>query len=199
MRVRIEQPVARAAPPPAASPISSSSMRASSPATSPRPAPKRSPSRTAASSPSDRPADVRNLVTSTHAGRRRAAHDGGARLHRRALPSERRRRVVRRQHQPPHGAGDSGGNSEKVESQAAPEVWITGFMFDDTKLDRPLTRKEIWTRRRQTHPVSVAHRGGHTTSTTAKRSTWPASPPQTPDPPDGRFFREERRAERPRG
>ena len=43
----------------------------------------------------------------------------------------------------------------------APEVWITGFMFDDTKLDRPLTRKDLDEATTE-HPVSVAHRGGHT-------------------------------------
>ena len=31
---------------------------------------------------------------------------------------------------------------QKAES-SAPEVWINGFMFDDTKLDRPLTRKDL--------------------------------------------------------
>ena len=36
--------------------------------------------------------DVRNLATRAHAGHRRAAHDGRARLHRCAQPSERRRR-----------------------------------------------------------------------------------------------------------
>ena len=49
----------------------------------------------------------------------------------------------------------------KVET-TAPEVWITGFMFDDTKLDRPLTRKDLDEATTE-HPVSVAHRGGHTT------------------------------------
>src|SRR3954469_16351529 len=49
----------------------------------------------------------------------------------------------------------------KVET-SAPEVWINGFMFDDTKLDRPLTRKDLDEATIE-HPVSVAHRGGHTT------------------------------------
>ena len=34
-------------------------------------------------------------------------------------------------------------------------------MFDDTKLDRPLTRKDLDEATTE-HPVSVAHRGGHT-------------------------------------
>ena len=49
----------------------------------------------------------------------------------------------------------------KVET-SPPEVWINGFMFDDTKLDRPLTRKDLDEATTE-HPVSVAHRGGHTT------------------------------------
>src|SRR6185503_13683449 len=40
----------------------------------------------------------------------------------------------------------------KVET-TAPEVWITGFMFDDTKLDRPLTRKDLDEATTE-HPVS---------------------------------------------
>ena len=60
----------------------------------------------------------------------------------------------------------------KVET-SAPEVWITGFMFDDTKLDRLLTRK-IWTRRRR---IRCRWRTAAATppSTTARRSNWPAS------------------------
>src|SRR5258708_37942954 len=38
---------------------------------------------------------------------------------------------------------------------SAPEVWISGFMFDDTKLDRPLTRKDL-DEATSDHPVSVA-------------------------------------------
>src|SRR5262249_14339071 len=40
----------------------------------------------------------------------------------------------------------------KAES-SAPEVWINGFMFDDTKLDRPLTRKDLDEATTE-HPVS---------------------------------------------
>src|SRR5207244_12859239 len=53
---------------------------------------------------------------------------------------------------------------QKAET-SVPEVWIDGFMFDDTKLDRPLTRKDLDEATTE-HPVSVAHRGGHTTWST---------------------------------
>jgi predicted amidohydrolase YtcJ len=71
----------------------------------------------------------------------------------------------------------------------APEVWVTGFMFDDTKLDRPLTRKDLDEATRD-HPVSVAHRGGHTTFYNSKAFELAGITAATPDPPDGRFFRE---------
>ena len=71
----------------------------------------------------------------------------------------------------------------------APEVWINGFMFDDTKLDRPLTRKDL-DEATSDHPVAVAHRGGHTTFYNSKAFELAGITAQTPDPPDGRFFRE---------
>src|SRR4029077_17564941 len=76
----------------------------------------------------------------------------------------------------------------KVET-TAPEVWITGFMFDDTKLDRPLTRKDLDEATTE-HPVSVAHRGGHTNFYNSKAFELAGITDATPDPPDGRFFKE---------
>jgi predicted amidohydrolase YtcJ len=76
----------------------------------------------------------------------------------------------------------------KVET-SAPEVWITGFMFDVTKLARPLTRKDL-DEATTTHPVSVAHRGGHTTFYNSKAFELAGITAATPDPPDGRFFKE---------
>lgn len=78
---------------------------------------------------------------------------------------------------------------QKVET-TAPEVWITGFMFDDTKLDRPLTRKDLDEATTE-HPVSVAHRGGHTNFYNSKAFELAGITAQTPDPPDGRFFKED--------
>jgi predicted amidohydrolase YtcJ len=71
----------------------------------------------------------------------------------------------------------------------APETWVVGFMFDDTKLDRPLTRKDLDEATTE-HPVSVAHRGGHTNFYNSKAFELAGISSQTPDPPDGRFFRE---------
>ena len=71
----------------------------------------------------------------------------------------------------------------------APEVWVTGFMFDDTKLDRPLTRKDLDEATTE-HPVSVAHRGGHTNFYNSKAFELAGITKDTPDPPDGRFFRQ---------
>ena len=77
---------------------------------------------------------------------------------------------------------------QKAES-TAPELWVTGFMFDDTKLDRPLTRKDLDEATTE-HPVSVAHRGGHTNFYNSKAFELAGITNQTPDPPDGRFFRD---------
>jgi len=77
---------------------------------------------------------------------------------------------------------------QKAES-TAPEVWINGFMFDDTKLDRPLTKKDLDEATTE-HPVSVAHRGGHTNWYNSKALELAGITKDTPDPPDGRFFRE---------
>jgi predicted amidohydrolase YtcJ len=71
----------------------------------------------------------------------------------------------------------------------APEVWVTGFMFDDTKLDRPLTRKDL-DEATTDHPVSIAHRGGHTNFYNTKAFELAGITKDTPDPPDGRFFRD---------
>jgi predicted amidohydrolase YtcJ len=70
-----------------------------------------------------------------------------------------------------------------------PGFWVTGFLFDDTKLDRPLTRKDL-DEVTTAHPVSVAHRGGHTTFYNSKAFELAGITNQTPDPPDGRFFRD---------
>src|SRR5262245_24314790 len=70
-----------------------------------------------------------------------------------------------------------------------PRFWVNGFMFDDTKLDRPLTRKDLDEATTE-HPVSVAHRGGHTNFYNSKAFELAGITKDTPDPSDGRFFRE---------
>ena len=75
-------------------------------------------------------------------------------------------------------------------STTPPGLWIDGFMFDDTKLDRPLTRLDL-DQATSDHPVSVAHRGGHTNWYNTMALDLAGVTRQTPDPPDGRFFRDQ--------
>src|SRR6266487_481088 len=78
----------------------------------------------------------------------------------------------------------------KKKADATPAgFWVTGFQFDDTKLDRPLTRKDLDEATTE-HPVSVAHRGGHTNFYNSKAFELAGITAQTPDPSDGRFFKE---------
>jgi predicted amidohydrolase YtcJ len=78
----------------------------------------------------------------------------------------------------------------KKKADATPAgFWVTGFMFDDTKLDRPLTRKDLDEATTE-HPVSVAHRGGHTNFYNSRAFELAGITKDTPDPPDGRFFRD---------
>jgi len=77
---------------------------------------------------------------------------------------------------------------KKAES-TPPGTWVSGFMFDDTKLDRALTRKDLDEATNE-HPVVVNHRGGHTSWYNSKALELAGITPQTPDPPDGRFFRD---------
>jgi predicted amidohydrolase YtcJ len=78
---------------------------------------------------------------------------------------------------------------KKKADATPPGFWVNGFMFDDTKLDRPLTRKDL-DEATTDHPVSVAHRGGHTNFYNSKAFELAGITPSTPDPDDGRFFRD---------
>jgi predicted amidohydrolase YtcJ len=70
-----------------------------------------------------------------------------------------------------------------------PGFWVSGFMFDDTKLDRPLHRRDLDAATTR-HPVVIGHRGGHTSwyNTTALNLAGVSR--ETPDPEHGRFFRD---------
>jgi predicted amidohydrolase YtcJ len=70
-----------------------------------------------------------------------------------------------------------------------PGFWITGAMFDDTKLDRPLTRQDL-DQVSIEHPIEVNHRGGHTSFFNGKAFELAGVTKNTPDPSDGRFFRD---------
>ncbi len=69
-----------------------------------------------------------------------------------------------------------------------PGVWIDSFMFDDTKLDVELTRKYL-DEVAPDNPVSVNHRGGHTSWYNSKALELAGITKNTPDPDHGRFFR----------
>jgi predicted amidohydrolase YtcJ len=70
-----------------------------------------------------------------------------------------------------------------------PGYWISGFMFDDTKLDRPLNRHDLDVAT-TAHPVAINHRGGHTSWYNSKALELAGITIETPDPSNGRFFRE---------
>lgn len=70
-----------------------------------------------------------------------------------------------------------------------PGQWVEAIMFDDTKLDVPLTRKELDEVSRD-HPIAVNHRGGHTSWYNSKALELAGITKATPDPDHGRFFRD---------
>ena len=69
--------------------------------------------------------------------------------------------------------------------------WVVGFMFDDTKLreGRPLHRRDL-DAAVPDHPVSVAHRGGHTNWYNSRAFALAGVTRDTPDPANGRYFRD---------
>jgi predicted amidohydrolase YtcJ len=67
--------------------------------------------------------------------------------------------------------------------------WITAVMFDDTKLDVPLTRQHL-DEVSKDHPISVGHRGGHTSWYNTKAFDLARVTKATADPDHGRFFRD---------
>ena len=71
-----------------------------------------------------------------------------------------------------------------------PGQWVEAIMFDDTKLDVTLTRKELDEVSRD-HPIAVNHRGGHTSWYNTKAFELAGITKNTPDPDHGRFFRDE--------
>ncbi len=77
----------------------------------------------------------------------------------------------------------------KKAATTPPEYWVSGYMYDDTKLDRPVTRKDL-DDAVPDHPAMVGHRGGHTGVYNSLAFKLAGITNQTPDPPDGRFFRE---------
>jgi predicted amidohydrolase YtcJ len=79
----------------------------------------------------------------------------------------------------------------KKAAQTPPGYWVSGFKFDDTKVQerRRLHRKDL-DEAVPNHPVSVAHRGGHTTWYNSKAFELAGITRNTPDPKGGRFERD---------
>jgi predicted amidohydrolase YtcJ len=78
---------------------------------------------------------------------------------------------------------------EKADKTPAGQ-WVEGNMFDDTKLDITLTKRELDEVSRD-HPIAVNHRGGHTSWYNSKALEMGGITKATPDPEHGRFFRDE--------
>jgi predicted amidohydrolase YtcJ len=75
--------------------------------------------------------------------------------------------------------------------QTPPGHWVDGFLYDDTKVKdkRPLTVQDL-DKVSKDHPVSVQHRGGHTTFYNSKAFELAGITRDTPDPPGGTFDRD---------
>ena len=79
----------------------------------------------------------------------------------------------------------------KKAATTPPGYWVQGFMYDDTKVaEGPITRQDL-DRVSRDHPVSVAHRGGHTTVYNSKAFELAGIRRETTDPTGGRFERDE--------
>jgi hypothetical protein len=70
-----------------------------------------------------------------------------------------------------------------------PGYWVSGYMYDDTRLDRPVTRRDL-DAAVPDHPAMVGHRGGHTGVYNTRAFELAAVTAETPDPEGGRFYRE---------
>jgi predicted amidohydrolase YtcJ len=79
----------------------------------------------------------------------------------------------------------------KRAAETPPGYWVRAFKFDDTKLrdGRPLSRRDL-DAAVPDHPVSVDHRGGHTSWFNSKAFELAGITRDVPDPPDGRFMRD---------
>ena len=81
-------------------------------------------------------------------------------------------------------------NLKAKADKTPPGQWVEAIMFDDTKLDVTLTRKQLDEVSRD-HPIAVNHRGGHTSWYNSKAFEMAGITRATPDPDHGRFFRDE--------
>jgi predicted amidohydrolase YtcJ len=81
-------------------------------------------------------------------------------------------------------------NLRKKVAQSPAGQWVDGYMFDDTKFDKTLNRRDL-DAVSTAHPIGVHHRGGHTSWYNTKALELAGITKDTPDPEHGRFFRDE--------
>jgi predicted amidohydrolase YtcJ len=70
--------------------------------------------------------------------------------------------------------------------QTPPGQWVQGYLYDDGKTPRPLTRADL-DAAVPDHPVIVTHRGGHTGFVNSRALAAVGATATTPNPPGGRF------------
>jgi predicted amidohydrolase YtcJ len=71
-------------------------------------------------------------------------------------------------------------------AETPPGRWVRGYLYDDGKTPRPLTRADL-DAAVPDHPVIVAHRGGHTAYANSLALAQAGATATTPDPPGGRY------------
>ena len=71
-------------------------------------------------------------------------------------------------------------------AQTPPGQWVRGYLYDDGKTPRPLTRADL-DAAVPDHPAIVTHRGGHTGYANSLALAQAGASATTPDPPGGRF------------
>ncbi len=70
--------------------------------------------------------------------------------------------------------------------ETPPGQWVQGYLYDDGKTPRPLTRADL-DAAVPDHPVIVTHRGGHTGFVNSAGLAKVGATAATPNPPGGRF------------
>ena len=80
----------------------------------------------------------------------------------------------------------------KKAATTPPEYWVSGYMYDDTKLrgGRPVSRRDL-DEAVPDHPAMVGHRGGHTGVYNSKAFELAGITADTPDPEGGKVYRED--------
>ena len=74
----------------------------------------------------------------------------------------------------------------KRAAQTPAAEWVLGFLYDDGKTPRPITREDL-DEAVPDHPVMVGHRGGHTAFVNSRAFALAGVNEATPDPAGGRF------------